>query len=148
MQRGARTAAKRTTTSLIVTVLAVAAIAAGGQAATPGTRSGGTLRIAYNLEGTATGGIHLDPTKAGAGGSLELSRSGLLPGRLRSGKLVPSLASNAKVVEDHTIAVTIRRALRFSNETPFDANAVKAALDRTLAAPQSMAFARDFYRLP
>ncbi|TMK64276.1 MAG: ABC transporter substrate-binding protein [Actinobacteria bacterium] len=150
MQRGARTAAKRTTTSLIVTVLAVAAIAAGGQAATPGTRSGGTLRIAYNLEGTATGGIHLDPTKAGAGGSevgIELLLYDSLYRLLPSGKLVPSLASDAKVVDDHTIAVTIRRGVTFSEGTPFDANAVKAALDRNLAATQSMAFARDFYRL-
>lgn len=52
-----------------------------------------------------------------------------------SGELVPDLAEKATIVDANTIEVTLREDLTFSDGTPFDADAVKTGLERSLAAP-------------
>jgi ABC-type transport system substrate-binding protein len=110
----------------------------------------GEMRIAFDLALAASGGLHLDPTLSGAGGAdlplQHLIYDALLRPR-PDGSLEPALASEAVVVDDHTIEIKVRDGVSFSDGTPFDGSAVKAGIERNLAVAASPAFAPEFYAL-
>jgi peptide/nickel transport system substrate-binding protein len=64
-----------------------------------------------------------------------------------AGELVPDLAESASVLDPTTIEVKVRPGVTFSDGTPFDAAAVKAGLDRTLASGNTVGFVDSFYDL-
>jgi len=115
------------------------------------TDPNGKIRVAYDLIATMRGGkFTLDP----AATNTPLTDDALfylLYGRLMrpspDGGLVPDLAERATVVDQNTIEVKLRRGLTFSDGTPFDADVVKAGLDRSLESGNSVGLAAAFYDL-
>jgi ABC-type transport system substrate-binding protein len=115
------------------------------------TDPNGKIRVAYDLIATMRGGkFTLDP----AATNTPLTDDALfylLYGRLMrpspNGDLVPDLAERATVVDENTIEVKLRRGLTFSDGTPFDAETVKAGLDRSLESGNSVGLAAAFYDL-
>lgn len=131
---------------------------AAGDTSTSEAQSGGdedfdrdaVLRIAYDLVGQSHGGFYLDPIKQGANitddGVLYLVLGRLM--RLNAdGELVPDLAESAEVVDGNTIEVVIREGATFHDGSPFDAAAVKAGLERSLAATDAPGFDPNFLKL-
>lgn len=57
------------------------------------------------------------------------------------GTYSPSLAESAEVINPRTIEIRIREGVKFSDGTPFDAEAVKFGLDRNIASGNGGAFA-------
>jgi ABC-type transport system substrate-binding protein len=111
----------------------------------------GTIRVAYDLIATMRGGkFTLDPADVGTN-LTDDSLFYLLYGRLMrvgdDGELVPDLAESATILDDDTIELKIRPGVTFSDGTPFDAAAVKAGLDRTLAKGNTTAFLASFFDL-
>jgi peptide/nickel transport system substrate-binding protein len=107
-------------------VLAAALMAA---AATAGAQAGkGVLRLGYS-----TGPSSLDPARATSGGD----RVFLLPVYDRivrltnAGEPQPMLATKWEFTKDgNGLLLTLRRGVKFQDGTPFDAQAVKANIDR------------------
>jgi len=56
------------------------------------------------------------------------------------GGFEPSLATEATIVDPRTIEVQLREGVAFSDGTPFDANAVKASIERNQACAQCTGF--------
>jgi ABC-type transport system substrate-binding protein len=110
----------------------------------------GVVRVAYDLVASARGGFNWDPAKV----TTQLTDDGLfylVYGRLMrptaEGELVPDLAERAEVLDDNTIEITVREGVTFHDGQPFDAHAVKAGLERTLAVEGSPALAQPFFDL-
>jgi len=57
------------------------------------------------------------------------------------GTYEPSLAESAEVIDPRTIEIQIREGVKFSDGTPFDAEAVKFGLDRNIESGNGGAFA-------
>jgi peptide/nickel transport system substrate-binding protein len=111
----------------------------------------GTIKVAYDLIATMRGGkFTLDPA-ASATSLTDDALFYLLYGRLMrpsaNGDLVPDLAESATIVDDNTIEIKIRPDVTFSDGTPFNADAVKAGLDRTLDSGNLVGFVEAFYDL-
>jgi peptide/nickel transport system substrate-binding protein len=159
--RRGRTPIGRALVALLV-ALALLASACGGDdgddetsqttaAEAADTDPAGKIRVAYDLIATMRGGkFTLDP----AATNTPLTDDALfylLYGRLMrpsaKGELVPDLAKEATVVDANTIEIELRRDLTFSDGTPFDAEVVKAGLDRSLESGNSVGLAAAFYDL-
>ena len=120
--------------AIVVTCVAVPLSSAG--AAGRASNDGGVLRIADAMN-TATGGIHLDPAKSTVSEQdypYQVLFYDALLRRTSSGGLEPDLATKATIVDPSTIDVELRSGVKFSDGTPFDAQAVKTGVERTLAA--------------
>jgi peptide/nickel transport system substrate-binding protein len=109
--------------SILTAALVAAAATAGAQSAKPGV-----LRLGYT-----TGPSSLDPARATSGGD----RVFLLPvyDRLvrltNAGEPQPMLATKWEFTKNgNGLLLTLRRGVKFHDGTPFDAQAVKANLDR------------------
>jgi peptide/nickel transport system substrate-binding protein len=100
---------------------------------------GGTVRVATDLSGQATGALSFDPTRVNVAAAPDTTYQWLVYGSLLkpagSGKLVPSLARSATVIDPQTIEVKLRDGIAFSDGTRLDASAVKAGIERNLAVP-------------
>lgn len=118
-------------------ILAVAVLALSGCTA-KGTDTGtagafdpnGILRYATDLTGSGVSG-HLDPGKSTS--VCDFSVMGPIYGTLvnrdpATGKAVAGLAERWTAVDDKTLELTLRANLKFTNGTPFDADAVVAGL--------------------
>jgi peptide/nickel transport system substrate-binding protein len=57
--------------------------------------------------------------------------------RAADGSLVPMLATKWEFPDEKTVVLTLRQKVTFHDGTPFNADAVKAAWDRVIAAPAS-----------
>jgi ABC-type transport system substrate-binding protein len=127
--------------SLLVVVVSVSAqaSAAPGRARSGRVDTKAILKFGVNLqEVDAPGGAKLDP--AHMQGDPQYSEWGnLIYDNLAraapSGGLAPGLATKWTLPDDHTITLTLRRDVMFQDGTPFDANAVKFGLERTLHSP-------------
>jgi peptide/nickel transport system substrate-binding protein len=110
----------------------------------------GTIRIAYPLTQSGLPAWH-DPTTGTNGTSANDVFFYLVYGRFfrptEEGGLEPDLAEKAEVVDTKTIEITLKSGLTFSDGTPFDANAVKAGLDRNIASKNEDAFLKPFFSL-
>jgi peptide/nickel transport system substrate-binding protein len=111
----------------------------------------GTIKVAYDLIATIRGGAFtLDPAAVNTpltDDALFYLIYGRLLRKTADGDLVPDLAESATIVDPNTIEVKLRPGLTFSDGTPFDANAVKAGLDRSLSSGNTVGLATSFYDL-
>ncbi|HEY6530805.1 MAG TPA: ABC transporter substrate-binding protein [Acidimicrobiales bacterium] len=111
----------------------------------------GTIKVAYDLIATMRGGkFTLDP----AATNTPLTDDALfylLYGRLMrpsgKGDLVPDLAESATIVDGNTIEVKLRPDLTFSDGTEFNADTVKAGLERSLNSGNTVGFSKPFFDL-
>jgi peptide/nickel transport system substrate-binding protein len=111
----------------------------------------GVLRLGYAL--IQEGGLAAfgDPAKAGNNATANDALYYLIYGRFmklnEDGTLTPDLAKSATIVDNNTIEIVLRDGLKFSDGTAFDAAAVKAGLDRSLAANNVASFQPAFFEL-
>jgi peptide/nickel transport system substrate-binding protein len=142
-----RSSRGRVAALLLVGVLVLAGCSSGdGDEATPSGGTGDTpsseidrdavLSVGYDLV-QDPGGIDIDPLTATPDSNGNDPLWYLVYGRFLKatvdGELEPDLAEKAEIVDNGTIVVTLRSGLTFSDGTPFDAAAVKASLEATLA---------------
>jgi peptide/nickel transport system substrate-binding protein len=110
----------------------------------------GVIRIGYPLTQSGLPAWH-DPTTGSNGTSANDVFFYLVYGRFfrptEAGGLEPDLAEKGEVVDTQTIEITLKPGLTFSDGTPFDADAVKAGLDRNLASKNEDAFLAPFFSL-
>jgi peptide/nickel transport system substrate-binding protein len=112
----------------------------------------GVVRMTYDLVAAARNGVKLDPTLS-ASSSADEGLLYLLYGRLlrpevgSQTEFVPDLAESVTVVDPGTIDIEIREGVTFQDGTPFDAAAVKASLDRSLAADNRRSYQATFFEL-
>jgi peptide/nickel transport system substrate-binding protein len=94
------------------------------------------VRVGMGLVQAGTGGFFLDPTLSvnDTNDALQYLIFGRLLRPTPDGSLELDLAERAEVVDPTTIEVDIRPDVTFQDGTPFDAAAVKAGLDRTIAS--------------
>jgi peptide/nickel transport system substrate-binding protein len=133
---------------LLVGVLVLAGCSSGGDddATTPGDTGGSSgseidrsavLRVGYDLV-QDPGGIGVDPLTATPDSNSNDPLWYLIYGRFMKatldGELEPDLAEKAEIVDNGTIVITLRPGQTFSDGSPFDAAAVKASLDASLAS--------------
>ena len=141
--------------------LVAAACSSGGEGGQGGDGTGdaasgsepdpaGIMRIGYPLLQSGLPAWH-DPTTGTNGTSANDVFYYLVYGRFFrptvEGGIEPDLAESATVVDANTIDLTVREGLTFSDGTPFDATAVRAGLERSLAANNVDAFLAPFFSL-
>lgn len=112
-----------------------------GQPSTSSTEAGGsvnrdgTLHLGYGLN--QQGNFTLDPTLLSSGTSMDplwyLLYARLMR-KLPDGSVTPDLAESAEVVDANTIEVKVRPNQTWQDGSVFDADSVKAGLDRNLAS--------------
>jgi ABC-type transport system substrate-binding protein len=109
----------------------------------------GTLRIGFDLNNPGAP-WSFDPTANQSQQTLD-GWYYILYGRfLRptlEGTLEPDLAKSTEVVDPNTIVIELREGLTFSDGSPFDAAAVKAGLERSLAVATEGGFSTGFFDL-
>ena len=101
----------------------------------------GVIRIGAEILPTVAS-TQFDPTQmlSPATSPHRLVYGTLLTARM-DGSYDPGLAESAEVVDNQTITIQIREDVVFSDDTPFDAEAVKFGLDRNFAADNPGALA-------
>jgi ABC-type transport system substrate-binding protein len=153
--------ARRRIAALVVVagVLFTACSNDGGSEGSPGGTSGsaakadpaGIFKVGFAL--TQEGGTQVfgDPTVAENNATANDALYYLVYGRFmkqnEDGTLTPELAERGTIVDKDTIELVLRDGLKFSDGTPFDAAAVKAGLERSLAAKRTAAFLEPFFAL-
>ena len=123
-------------------------VGTAGPAAPAGAASQGVVRWGQDLTSQAAGGVSFDPTVAQASAAEEPWQLPIYDSLLHispAGTLVPGLASSASIVDTQTVTVTLRPHVRFSDGTPFDADAVKAGILRNENAPNHGQFRAQLY---
>jgi len=98
----------------------------------------GVVRWGADLSGAQTGATMFDPFQSRIR-TADLDEQWLIYGSLLrqtpDRELVPELAESATIVDPQTIEVVLREGVVFSDGTPFDAEAVKAGIERNMSAP-------------
>ena len=92
------------------------------------------LRIPYDL--TAFGGARWDPTTP-TNPDIWYAQRWIYDSLLRQnadGSYSPGLAKSATATDPQTIVVELNPGIKFSDGTPLDSEAVKASIERTIAA--------------
>ena len=115
----------------------------GAPASTESDASGadpnGVLRASYDLALESAGGeTKVDPMAATGDTQNNDALWYLVHGRLLrptlDGGVEPELAESVEVVDPNTIVVQVREGMKFSDDSPLDAAAVKASFDTVLGA--------------
>jgi peptide/nickel transport system substrate-binding protein len=100
----------------------------------------GIVRVGYDLVSAAKGGFTWDPaeikTQLTDDAVLYLVYGRLLR-RTADGDLVPDLAERTEVIDETTVEIVVRDGVTFHDGVPFDAEVVKAGLERNLALTDS-----------
>jgi ABC-type transport system substrate-binding protein len=137
---------RRASAALLLVLLVLFGAACGSDDETSGDTSpttagsavdqSGTVRVGYDLVQGGVGGFTLDPAKVAndSNDAVQYLVFGRLMRPSPDDRLEPDLAESVTVVDPNTIRVVLRDGLTFQDGTPFDAAAVKAGLDRTLAS--------------
>ena len=115
-----------------------ATVSASGAASTASV-GGGVLKWAANLSGTAASVVALDPAQGlstGADVAWQLPVYDSLLHTRPDGSFAPGLATSATLVDPKTITVELRQGVKFQDGSPFNADAVKAGIERNMNAPQ------------
>jgi peptide/nickel transport system substrate-binding protein len=106
----------------------------------------GTLHLGYGL--TQQGNFTLDPTLQSSGGSMDplwyLIYARLMR-KLPDGSIIPDLAESAEVVNANLIEVKVRPNQTWQDGAVFDANSVKAGLERNLNSGNTSNFNAGFF---
>jgi peptide/nickel transport system substrate-binding protein len=139
---------QRTRLKMLAVVLAIGVVATacgGGGQGTGGSgqgerRTGGTLQfLSYQEVATLDAGKARSTT--GSGQMPLVAIYDMLVDVLPDGTIKPRLAESVTTTDQQVWTITLRDGLKFSDGTPFDANAVKAAWDRmgdpTTASPSA-----------
>jgi peptide/nickel transport system substrate-binding protein len=106
----------------------------------------GTLHLGYGLN--QSGNFSLDPTLMSSGSSMDplwYMLYGRLMRKLSDGSFTPDLAESATVVNPNLIEVKVRPNQTWSDGSVFDANSVKAGLDRNIASKNVGNFNSGFF---
>lgn len=106
----------------------------------------GTLHLAYGLN--QNGNFTLDPTLLSSGSSMDplwYLLYGRLMRKMPDGSFTPDLAESATVVDPSLIEVKVRPNQTWQDGSVFDANSVKAGLDRNLASDNASNFDAGFF---
>jgi peptide/nickel transport system substrate-binding protein len=162
MNRTGRPAAHRHWAILTLIALALTACSSGGEdtkeASTTSTTeslptvdASGVIRVGYDLVQEGGNNVFGDPAAAKVNADGDDALYYLVFGRFMKSKgdgtLEPDLAERATIIDANTIEIVLRSGLQFSDGTPFDAAAVKAGLDRSLAAHNDVPFKSAFFSL-
>lgn len=110
--------------------------------------TGGTLRWGLDIANAGAGLPVFDPTTAEAAAAEEAWEEPIYDSLLRvnaKGSLVPGLASSVSITNAETISIRLHSGVKFSDGTPFDANAVKAGILRNMDAPNHGQFSTQLY---
>jgi ABC-type transport system substrate-binding protein len=112
----------------------------------------GIIKIGYDLVQQEPGETVLgDPTTAPPLGNSEDALFYLVFGRFlrpnADGTYTPQLAKSAAITDKNTIDIVLRDGETFSDGTPFDGAAVKAALERAVAAHNTVAYQAQYFSL-
>jgi peptide/nickel transport system substrate-binding protein len=111
----------------------------------------GVIKIGYDLVQQGSTGVWVDPAAAKNNATANDSLFALVYGRFLTlspdGELQPELAESATVVDNNTIEIQLRADATFSDGSPFDAEAVKAGLDRSIASNNEEAYQPEFFSL-
>jgi len=121
----------RLVSALAVSLALLVAGCGGGSDAGQGSGNA-TVRLPADLGPDQ----HFDPVEASSPNAFSLMAPvyGTLLRQSDSGELEPDLAKSVTVVDDKTIKVELQPGQKFSDGTPFDAEAIKYGLERTIAA--------------
>jgi peptide/nickel transport system substrate-binding protein len=125
----------------------VAPVDAGVSSAASST-GGGTMRWGLDLSGNAYGPIVFDPTLAQAAPAQEAWQLPIYDGLLRTapdGSFVPELATSVTITNTETLDIRLRSGVKFSDGSPFDADAVKTGILRNEQAPNHGQFNAQLY---
>jgi len=100
----------------------------------------GVLRIAFNF--AASGGIHFDPIQQNSPADFQVHYHvyDTLLRQQEDGSYEPGLAKEAKVVDPHTITVTLQEGVKFQDGTDLGSDDVIATIQRTIDANKPNAF--------
>ena len=107
----------------------------------------GVVQHGTDLVGTAAGIFTLDPaevTTSITNSSLFRHIYGSFMRPTIDGEMVPDLAESTEVVDENTVVINLRDGVTFSDGSPFDAEAVKTGLERTLAEGDEAGVAEAF----
>jgi ABC-type transport system substrate-binding protein len=106
----------------------------------------GVVRVGYDIvQATSETGFSLDPAVSfNQNDAISYLIFGRLMRPMPDGTLEPDLAQSAEVVDSGTIKVVLRPGLTWQDGTPFDANSVKAGLDRMLTEAKPEFIGQDF----
>jgi peptide/nickel transport system substrate-binding protein len=120
--------------AVVSLVVAVCGTVSGGSAsaASGGIDPNGVLRVGGTL--TPQGPLHFDPAVSAVNADLtweELIFGTLLRWNAKGG-LDPWMAKAYKVIDPQTVALTLRPGMKFTDGTPYDADAVSTGLLHTM----------------
>lgn len=92
----------------------------------------GVMRIGTQL--VIPSGVHLDPTQSATNPDRQWMELvfGTLLRRTADGRIEPWMVESYELVDPQTVTLTAREGVTFSDGTPYDADAIKAGLERTL----------------
>jgi peptide/nickel transport system substrate-binding protein len=111
----------------------------------------GVISVGYDLVQAGITGVWVDPAAAKNNATANDSLFALVYGRFVTlgpdGELQPDLAESATVVDNNTVEIQLREGVTFSDGSPFDASAVKAGLDRSIASQNEEAYQPEFFSL-
>jgi ABC-type transport system substrate-binding protein len=110
----------------------------GGDGTTEATTSAGevdpegVIRIGTQL--VIPSGVHLDPTQSATNPDRQWMELvfGTLLRRTADGRIEPWMVESYELVDPQTVTLTARQGVTFTDGTPYDAEAIKAGLERTL----------------
>jgi len=100
----------------------------------------GVLRIGMNF--ASSGGIKFDPTKQNSPAEFQVHYHvyDTLLRQKEDGTYAPGLATEAKIVDPNTIEVTLQEGVTFQDGSRFDAEDVKATIERNVASENTSPF--------
>jgi len=161
LRGNAHTTARRLLAVVAVLGLGLAACSSGSDDSSPeqtgpsateassGIDRDGVVRVGYDIvQATAQEGFSLDPAVSfNQNDAISYLIYGRLMRPMPDGTLEPDQAQSAEVVDSGTIKVVLRPGLTWQDGTPFDANSVKAGLERTLAVSKPEFIGKDFTNL-
>ena len=142
---------------VLVVALVAAFVTGSGSAAlatradrAPGAKRDPKAILRYGTDLSTFGGPALDPIEVKSGGSIDFNFDYVIYDTLvhvdRGGKYTPGLATSWKIVDNQTLDLTLRANVKFQDDTDFDADAVKAGLERSLASKNG-SFNPAFFKL-
>ena len=141
MGRSGRAGSARRTVVVLVAALAIAASSLSvSSASTPTGKAidrNGTLRYAVELNNRSAQLVAFDPATSNNTNdvwNLALFYDTLLYPPTKTGKYEPALAESYEIVDEQTIAVTLREDLTFHDGEALDAEAARASILRNLEA--------------
>jgi peptide/nickel transport system substrate-binding protein len=144
---------------VVIGVLATACSSSGGSKGSSSSSSApsakadpaGIIKVGFALSQEGGTQVFGDPAVAENNATANDALYYLVYGRFmkqnEDGTLTPELAKSGTIIDKNTIELVLRDGLKFSDGTPFDAAAVKAGLERSLAANRTAAFLQPFFSL-